>query len=365
MSLSGFILELCGRAADSTVHSMGTTYLALAGASIYPLSDLWIEFRDNGWDGVKQHWGRRLKYGVFIACGWWILLFCFHLVYKVPHDIRLEADNTPAPMLVKPSVGPPQIAYLRTVPVSTHNSQAVRYHFSFDSSPGWTNQVKRAIESDLNSFCVYLSDLGFEIPPKFPPLKLARLFGSGGKPPDQFFFIPAVWAMRDVDLESIMLDVRVVTDHDLGLARAALSDYLFSFYLRTNNTRLGDWKFRQRTVPIFATYFNWGYSKRKLSTYRSKPPSSLVAWADALWQMQVVFGKPYTDRVLHYAIKNINSADWGATADTNFDVYLFDFGVVQGEWQEGAQHIMETTEILHKYGIDVWIHQPKPPEVTQ
>ena len=242
---------------------------------------------------------------------------------------------------------------------------AKRYHFSFDSSPGWTEQLKDSIEIDFNGFCAYLADLGFEIPEKFPPFKLTRLFNSGGDPPVQFFYVPRAWAVRDVDLESIILDTRIVADRDLGLSRAALADYIFSFHLKTNDLKLGDRQFRERTVPIFATYFNRSYSKRKLGTYWSDPSPSLINWTDALWEMQAKLGKPYTDRVLYYSIKALDSTDWGAISNTDFDVCLFDFGMFTGEKQQGLQHINETVEILHGHGINVWTYQPKPPEIKQ
>ena len=80
--------------------------------------------------------------------------------------------------------------------------------------------------------------------------------------------------------------------------------------------------------------------------------------------MQTAFGKSYTDSVLYYAIKNIDEADW-PISDTDFDVYLFDYGVSRGEFQEGSQHVKETDEILHNHGINVWTHQPKPSEAKQ
>lgn len=87
-----FCLELFSLAWKSSLNSMGTTTLALAGASIYPLSDLWVEFKHHRWLGVKQHWGERLKYGFLIALMWWGALFSYHL-YKVRNEIYLQAES--------------------------------------------------------------------------------------------------------------------------------------------------------------------------------------------------------------------------------------------------------------------------------
>ncbi len=65
-----FICEIGLGAANSSVHSLGTTYLAVAGATIYPLRDVWLEYHHHGWAGVKQHWSESLKYGLIIAVGW-------------------------------------------------------------------------------------------------------------------------------------------------------------------------------------------------------------------------------------------------------------------------------------------------------
>lgn len=66
---------------------------------------------------VKQHWRGSFKYGFFIACTWWALLFCIHLVYVVPHEIRATANAIPASLPRRWSIVPPEFAYLRTAKV--------------------------------------------------------------------------------------------------------------------------------------------------------------------------------------------------------------------------------------------------------
>jgi hypothetical protein len=229
-----------------------------------------------------------------------------------------------------------------------------RYHFTFDESPGWTDQLKNAIGHDLNYFCIYLSDVGFEIPAKFPAFKLARFGAAEGKSPAQFMISP-LWGPRDVDLVSITLEYKLAAD--TGLAREAVSEYLFSFYAGADNPKLGDWELRRQAMPILATYFNWSYAARNLGLYRPTPSTSLTSWTDALWEMRTAFGQVYTDRVLYYGLKYMNQVVW--PANTSFDIYFFDWAVLEGEWKEGSQHINETAEILHKRGVNVWTYQPK------
>jgi hypothetical protein len=89
---------------------MGTTYLAVAGASIYPLLDVWIEYRHHGWMGVRKHWRERLKYGFVIAVAWWSVLFLYHLIYRVPHEIGMRAGAAQPPPYKPFPPGPPGFA---------------------------------------------------------------------------------------------------------------------------------------------------------------------------------------------------------------------------------------------------------------
>jgi hypothetical protein len=85
---------------------MGTTALAILGSILYPLADLLQELHLHGWSGMKHHWRERLKYSAAIAVSWWICLFCYHLFYKVPRDIRVQADNSFPPSLSAPPKAP-------------------------------------------------------------------------------------------------------------------------------------------------------------------------------------------------------------------------------------------------------------------
>jgi hypothetical protein len=250
----------------------------------------------------------------------------------------------------------PPVVDPRSVSRDKPFTQTLRYQFRFDESMSWTGLAKRTIELDLNGFCAYLTDLGFEMPAKFPMVKIAKFAAAESKSPDQFIVFPS-FGPRDIDLTSITLDVSVVTN--VGLAREALAEYLFSLYTASVNIKLGDWKFREEARPILATYFTWSYGGEKAGLYRPSPSVSLTNWTNSLWAMRTTFGKVYTDRAIYYALKYINQANWGDKANTAFDLYLFDFGIVQGEMKEGSKHINETVEILHKNGINVSYYQPK------
>lgn len=96
-----FWWELVQRAWSSTVASMGTTSLAVSGALLYPLSELYGAVRKNGWTRkvLSQHWRERLRNSVVIALVWWGILFSYHLFYKIPKAIRSQAANMTIPTL--------------------------------------------------------------------------------------------------------------------------------------------------------------------------------------------------------------------------------------------------------------------------
>ena len=99
-----FLWELVRRAWDSSVSSMGTTTLAIVGSLLFPLVDNIRVFREYRLEGMKSHWKKGFKHAFLIAVCWWAALFSYHLFYKVPHDIKVEAESVPVP----PSPLPPR-----------------------------------------------------------------------------------------------------------------------------------------------------------------------------------------------------------------------------------------------------------------
>jgi hypothetical protein len=88
---------------------MGTTSLAIFGGLLYPLVNLLSELHRQGWSRavMRQHWRERLKNSVWIAVAWWAFLFSYHLLYKVPQQIRVQSESTPAPPTLVKSILPP------------------------------------------------------------------------------------------------------------------------------------------------------------------------------------------------------------------------------------------------------------------
>jgi hypothetical protein len=86
---------------------MGTTTLAIGGSLLYPLAELVKQWRNHGWAALSQHWQERLKQSVLIALTWWTLLFGYHLLYKVPQEIRAEATAISPPRNFIPVPTPP------------------------------------------------------------------------------------------------------------------------------------------------------------------------------------------------------------------------------------------------------------------
>jgi hypothetical protein len=115
--MSRFLLELCHRALDSAVAAMSTSYLALLAAGLFTVGSLLHQHWGEGWQGIRKNWGlaRTLKYGVIFWCSWWVLLFGYHLFYKIPHEINQTANRTPPP--------PPKIFPISLPPPPFHRVQ--------------------------------------------------------------------------------------------------------------------------------------------------------------------------------------------------------------------------------------------------
>jgi hypothetical protein len=156
-----FFVELMHRAWDSAVASMGTTTLAVASAAgvafIYVLYDLFQQWRLNGVAAMQEHWRERISRSVLAGLLWWTALFMYNLVWKVPHEIRVEAGSVTAPPLQIPT--PPAFALNKTpvvpvVPAKIRTSRTFRessdYFISYGSMNHrfTTDKVERLIGMD-------------------------------------------------------------------------------------------------------------------------------------------------------------------------------------------------------------------------
>jgi len=108
-----FPWELLQRAWASSVSSMGTTTLAVGGTLLYPIVEIVRVYRNSGLEGLKKHWRQGFKHTFFIAVCWWAILFSYHLFFKIPHEISVEAEATRPPTILF-SIKLPDFAYLRT-----------------------------------------------------------------------------------------------------------------------------------------------------------------------------------------------------------------------------------------------------------
>jgi hypothetical protein len=94
-----FLIELFVRAWQSLVSAMGTTSFAVAVSFIViPLILLFIEFLLNGWAGVGRHW-RSNVIVVSVTGAVWIVLFFYHVAYRVPSLISAQASEATAPAI--------------------------------------------------------------------------------------------------------------------------------------------------------------------------------------------------------------------------------------------------------------------------
>ena len=105
-----FMWELCKRTGGSVLASMGTTGLAVVvGFVVIPCIFLLTRLVRHGRAKVIAHWKENLRDVAVTTAVIWLLLFCFHLFYKVPHEIRIAArQNVPPPL--GPSI-PPLFAF--------------------------------------------------------------------------------------------------------------------------------------------------------------------------------------------------------------------------------------------------------------
>lgn len=96
---SSFPWEVSQRALDSAIVSMSTSALALLSGVAYGIYKLILSHRREGWQGVKTHFAKDALHGLIFGICWWAILFAYHLFFKVPAEIRAQANNVTVPAL--------------------------------------------------------------------------------------------------------------------------------------------------------------------------------------------------------------------------------------------------------------------------
>jgi hypothetical protein len=96
-SIIPFFLDLGWRSIIHAVNSNGNTAIGIIGSLSYPISDLIIELRKNGKDGMRRLWKRHLRRYFYVAAFWWSIVFLFHFAYTVPKEIRDNANTAKLP----------------------------------------------------------------------------------------------------------------------------------------------------------------------------------------------------------------------------------------------------------------------------
>jgi hypothetical protein len=126
----GFNREMLGRAADSAIASMSTSGLALFSGVAYAIYKLILSYRKDGWAGMRNHFIKDVFHGLIFGACWWIILFSYHLWWRVPSEIRQEADNAVVPPSFRALPIPPQ-AYQTTIqPTITDEVPTVEVSYS-------------------------------------------------------------------------------------------------------------------------------------------------------------------------------------------------------------------------------------------
>jgi hypothetical protein len=100
---SNFYLELSSRAWQSALASMSTSGLALFSGLAYGLYRIFLAFRKERWRGVKEHLARDVLQAMIFGIFWWGVLFLYHLIVKVPSEIRTQANSVKVPQIYRTS----------------------------------------------------------------------------------------------------------------------------------------------------------------------------------------------------------------------------------------------------------------------
>src|ERR1700693_3110456 len=123
-----FVLELLGRAFKSLLASMGTTSLAVVvGFILVPFIVLFLRAQRKGFSALMQHWRENLQDGAMAIGIVWVVLFAWHLFYKVPHEISVQANSARLPPVSVPPA--PSFGYEKTVP-PLHASRTASISFT-------------------------------------------------------------------------------------------------------------------------------------------------------------------------------------------------------------------------------------------
>src|ERR1700690_1625 len=86
------LMGLLGRAWASLLGSMGTTTMAIVvGLLVVPLLVALIKLLRQGPASMRQAWKENLRDTVVVTMAVWLLLFAYHLLYRVPRDIYRDA----------------------------------------------------------------------------------------------------------------------------------------------------------------------------------------------------------------------------------------------------------------------------------
>jgi hypothetical protein len=128
-----FVFELCQKALQSLLASMGTTALAvIVGLVVIPGIFLLQKLLRDGGREVIAHWKENIRDGAIATTIVWLLLFSYHLLYKMPREITLEADrqHNPGPKLLGVPGG-----WDAKSPYPTKEVQALQVAMRFSMAP--------------------------------------------------------------------------------------------------------------------------------------------------------------------------------------------------------------------------------------
>lgn len=298
----GFILHLCRLAASLSISSAGTTLLGITGTLVYPVADLVRDVSQNGWAAIGEHWRKRLKFSFIIGVVWWSLLFSYQLFYGVPHQINTSAERVRAPRSPVPPY-PPAIAWItHETPVKTAAAPreisppgiGIVVKPIFTNSPMLTAKRREEITRNINSFRDYLLDIGYEVPSQVPPIGVRktkpRVTGEG-----------TVLMFSSTPDEEQLYVIDTLIDKPDGI----LEEYglwIFAHMLNEKVPVQSPWSIS--TDYVFTLYYVSSFTNVRPDEYAA---NEFGHWLRALWDIRQRQGKQFTDSVMYYTAKNLDS----------------------------------------------------------
>jgi hypothetical protein len=286
-------------------------YLAAVAAMV------WAFYRWNvpaAWSPVRRT----------LAC----LVGCIVLVGLSGVGIRTEyAREHPKPQSVRSTVvGAPPASPVATPDVHHFVSQGPppaqprssrRVVLIFKDSPLLTAQRREIIQTRIDNFNAYLTDVGFSLPKDFPPIGVSSRnnFAGGGIYPgtiyEQSFYLPKNKITDGNEIRWI---------------------YAYGNFGDLFPVDAGHEEFHEQATTLFSDYYAGSYADHRWGD---------SAWDRRLWELRKEKGKQFTDKSLFFAYEQWRSP---GPSEPDFDSFFRSL-LLAGVWVESNNRGADMTEV--------------------